>query len=218
MKPSPLHERPARATNPKHFKNHSTKTMTPLFSATIFLSLSVSLAIAGCTNKATDNSQLQSNNLQPEGVVSTTQQSDSANNIKEQKKELTKIYTQAIGDYILLVKKEHNPTFDTLFFGKHVNGQPTDFPDIVLPAVIENIKIKLVSPEEGEKYQKEHKSSFYINLIGWVNADTADFIFVTFSDGFAHQFDCFITYKYDATEKEFAIKATRFENYRYKKK
>lgn len=192
--------------------------MTPLFSATIFLGVNVSLAVAGCTNKATDKPQLQSNNLHPEGMVSTTQQSDSENNIEAQKKELTKLYTQAIGDYILLVKKEYNLTFDTLLFGKHVNGQPGDFPDIVLPAIIENTKIKLVSPEQGEKYQKEHKASFYINLIGWVNADTADFIFVTFSDGSAHQFDCFITYKYNTTEKEFFIKSTRFENYRYKKK
>jgi hypothetical protein len=170
----------------------------------------------GCKTKSTDNSK--SNNIHSDSNVSITQQPNNTNNLGKQKNELTKIYTQAIGDYIRLMHEEFNLTFDTLLFGKHINGQPTDFPDIELPTTIENTKILLISPEQGEKKQKENKSSFYINLIGSVNSDNADFIFVTFSNGFAHEFDCFIEYKYDNDEKIFVIETTRFENYRYQKK
>lgn len=189
--------------------------MTALFSATIILSLA-SLALSGCSTEATGHSQ--SDGINSDASWSAKQQPSSPNNSAKQKDDLTKIYSQAIGDYIRLVNKEYNLTFDTLFFGKHAHGQADDFPDLELPSSIEHTNIKLVSPEQGEKTQKERKSSFYINLIGWVNADDADFIFVTFSNGFAHQFDCFITYKYDPNEKAFVIEATRFENHRYKTK
>lgn len=190
--------------------------MKALFSATIMLSLTFSLALAGCTTETTGNSQ--SDEINDDTSLSVKEQPSSTNSAADQIDDLTKIYSQAIGDYILLVNKEYNLTFETLFFGKNVNGQPGDFPDIELPTTIENTHIKLISPEQGEKNQKENKASFYINLIGWVNSDDADFIFVTFSNGFAHQFDCFITYKYDTDEKEFAIDTSRFENYHYKAK
>ncbi len=180
------------------------------------LSLTLSLVLSGCTTITTDNST--SKDLNSDTILSTTQQANSTNNLGEQKNELTKIYTQAIGDYIRLVNAEYHLTFDTLFFGKHINGQSTDFPDIELPTTIEDVKIKLISPEQGEVSQKKNKSSFYINLFASVNSTNADFIFVTFSDGFVHQFDCFIEYKYDTDEKKFVIGTTRFENYLYKKK
>lgn len=189
--------------------------MTTLYSVTIVLCLT-SLAISGCTTETSDNSQ--SDDINSDTTMPITRQPSSTNNSAKQKEDLTKIYSQAIGDYIRHVNKEYNLTFDTLFFGKHVHGQPEDFPDIELPLSIENTHIKLVSPEQGEETQKENKASFYINLIGWVNSDAADFIFVTFSNGFAHQFDCFITYKYDTNKKDFALKTTRFENFRNKTK
>lgn len=136
----------------------------------------------------------------------------------DQKVDLTKIYSQAIGDYIRFVKMEHNLTFDTLFFGKREFGQADDFPDIELPNRIENTNIKLISPELGKKIQLERKSSFYINLIGWVNSDNAEFIFVTFSNGFVHQFDCFINYNYNTTKQAFEVDSSRFENFQYKVK
>jgi uncharacterized protein YceK len=189
--------------------------MTAFFPAAIILCLTLSLALSGCSTRTTDNSP--SNDINLAATLSTTQQPDSANNSGKQKKELTKIYTQAIGDYIRLANEEYNLIFDTLFFGKHVNGQPTDFPDIALPTAIENTRIKIISPEQGEENQKKNRSSFYINLFGSTNPDNADFIFVTFSDGFTHQFDCFIKYKYDTDEKKYVIETSRFKNYRYKK-
>lgn len=164
--------------------------MIALFSATIILSLTFSLVLFGCTTKTRGNSQ--SDNINADTSLSTEQQPNSTSNSEKQKDELTKIYSQAIADYIPLVNKEYNLTFDTLFFGKHVHGQADDFPDIELPSSIENTKIKLISPEQGEKNLKERKLSFYINLIAWIDSEDADFIFVTFSNGFAHQFDCFI--------------------------
>ncbi len=190
--------------------------MTALFSATINLSLTLSLLFSECTVNTTGNSH--SNNVNSDTALSISQQPDSTNNLGKQKNELAKIYTQAIGDYIHLVKEEYKLTFDTLFFGKHVNGQPDDFPDIELPAAIENTQIKIISPEQGEQKQKENKSSFYINLVGSADTDNADFIFVTFSNGFAHQFDCFINYKFNTYKKEFVMETNRFENYSYRKK
>jgi hypothetical protein len=190
--------------------------MTALFSVTIHLGLTLSLVLSGCSIKTGDNSP--SNHIGHDTASSITRQPNSTHNSGNQKDDLTKIYSQAIGDYIRLVNEEYKLTFDTLFFGKHANGQATDFPDIELPSSIASTKIKLISPEQGEEHQQENKTSFYINLIGSAYAHDADFIFVAFSNGFAHQFDCFITYTHDPIEKEFVIETARFENYRYKTK
>lgn len=96
-------------------------------------------------------------------------------------------------------------------------GKVPIFPDIELPIDIKNTKIKLISPEQGEDNQKKNTSSFYINLFASTNSNNAEFIFVTFSNGFDHQFDCFINYNYDADDKIFVIENTRFENYRHQK-
>lgn len=131
---------------------------------------------------------------------------------------LSKIYKQAIGDYIRKVNKEYKLTIDTLFFGKHVYGQPDDFPNIELPAVIENINIKLISPEEGKKKQRLKNQSFYINLIGSVNSGNAEFTFVTFSNGFTHQFDFIANYKYNSDKNIFEETSSRLVNFMYKTK
>jgi hypothetical protein len=134
------------------------------------------------------------------------------------KDKLTRIYVQSIGDYINAVHQEYKLTFDTLFFGKHVFGQADDFPDIELPATIKNIPVRLISPEIGLQKQKERKSLFYINLMGWANDEAAEFIFVTFSNGCQHQFDCFMNYDYQDDSKSFQLVNTRFDNYAYQKK
>jgi hypothetical protein len=132
------------------------------------------------------------------------------------KADLTRIYSQAIADFIKAVKEKHRTSFDTLFFGKHVYGQPDDFPDIELPQTIENSQVRLITPENGLKKQKERPSLVYINMIGWVDQDKADFIFVTFSNGCAHQYDCFSNYIYDVKRKSYSLEQVRFEYYQYK--
>jgi hypothetical protein len=134
------------------------------------------------------------------------------------KSDLTRIYSQGIADFIKAVNEKHKTSFDTLFFGKHVYGQPDDFPDIELPKTIENIQIRLISPEVGLKKQKACKSLVYVNMVGWVGQEKAEFIFVTFSNGCKHQYDCFINYKYDSKQKEFDLDNLRFEYYLYKNK
>lgn len=131
--------------------------------------------------------------------------------------ELTKIYSLAIADYIRAVNKEYKIKFDTLFFGKHVYGQPDDFPDIVLPDIIEHTPIRLITPEVGSVKQKERKSLVYINLIGFVDPEKAEFIFVNFSHFGEHQYDCFINYRFNARLKAFGLEGVRFENFGYKK-
>lgn len=85
--------------------------------------------------------------------------SDSSNTQTVSKDELIKIYTQAIAQYIRSVHADYHITFDTLYFGKHVYGQPDDFPDIQLPETIAQTPVRLVTPEAGSQKQKERKSS-----------------------------------------------------------
>jgi hypothetical protein len=174
------------------------------------------MALSGCLNMTPENP------LAADSILDTTLSKDLLLNptqISEQHKaDLEDIYAQAIGDFIRHVKNDYNLTFDTLYFGKHEYGQPDDFPDIALPSSIETTHIQLISPEQGERIQKENDSSIYINLIGWCNDYNADFLFVTFSNGFSHQFDFHIKYKYDIHKNEFIIENTRFENFRYKTK
>jgi hypothetical protein len=134
------------------------------------------------------------------------------------KSDLKNIYTQAIADFIKAVNEKHKTGFDTLFFGKHVYGQPDDFPDIELPKMIGNTQIRLISPEDGLRKQRARKSLVYVNMVGWVEQDKTEFIFVTFSNGCEHQYDCFINYKYNAREKKFDLDKLRFEYYLFKNK
>lgn len=113
------------------------------------------------------------------------------------KAQLTKIYSQAIADFITDATKTQRVNFDTLFFGKRKNKQPDDFPDIELPHVIKKTQIRLISPEQGTIKQTERPQRIYINMIGWVTQQQADFIFVVFTNGFVHQYDYHINYRYN---------------------
>jgi hypothetical protein len=166
-----------------------------------FLTISV-LALLSCTNQATPP---QVNHVSNHDLTIT-------------KAELTKIYVQSISDYIKAVNRDYALQFDTLFFGKHVYGQPDDFPDIELPKTIENTPIRLVTPELGTQKQRMDKASFLVNLIGWVNTETAEFIFVTFSNNNEHQFDYYLNYNYNTQSSAFVLDKIRFDNFAYPKK
>ena len=128
------------------------------------------------------------------------------------KADLRKVYTQAISDFIKAANKKNKINFDTLFFGKRVNGQPDDFPDIELANTIRQTQIRLITPEAGSKKQKENKTSIYINLMGWVDNEKAEFIFVVFSNGFRHQYDYNINYRYNAKLKVFELEKLEFKS------
>ncbi len=121
------------------------------------------------------------------------------------KADLTKLYTQAIADFIKNVNKKNKTTLDTLYFGNRKNKQPDDFPYITLPETIEHTHIRLISPELGTKKQNEKKSRIYINMFGWVEKENAEFIFIVFSNGFVHQYDYKIHYSYNQQQKAFKL-------------
>jgi len=125
-------------------------------------------------------------------------------------KSLAKIYSQAIGDFIKAAHKNNATAFDTLFIAKRQIGQPDDFPDIELPDKIENTQIRLITPEAGEKSQKERKSRIYINMMGWVDKEKAEFMFFVFSNGFDHQYNYTINYKFNTKRKDFELEKLKF--------
>lgn len=180
-----------------------------MFSSKITYVWVCSLVLLACSNFPAKDARV--------GQASTPSPDANALSAVAQSNDLRDIYVQSIAAYIKAVNKEYHITFDTLFFGKHVYRQPDDFPDIDLPKSIENTPIVLISPEAGLQKQKERKSLFYINLIGAVDAETAEFIFITFSNGCEHQFDAFINFKFDKNIKGFVLEEPRFENFLYKK-
>ena len=127
------------------------------------------------------------------------------------KADLTKTYTQAIGDFIKAANKKNATLFDTLFLIKRKYGQPDDFPDIELPNIIENTHILFIIPEFGSKTYQGRKSRININLFGWVNKEMAEFNFIVFSNGFDHQYDYNIKYKYYSKRKEFELEKLQFK-------
>ncbi|NVO03037.1 MAG: hypothetical protein HXX09_10095 [Bacteroidetes bacterium] len=129
------------------------------------------------------------------------------------KTDLAKIYSQAIAEFIKAAFKKDKTTFDTLFFGKHVYGQPDDFPDIELPQTIEKTQIRLIAPELGQKKQAERKSLIYVNMIGWVDNEKAEFVLVVFTNGGEHQYDYFINFIANASTNKFELDKIEFENY-----
>lgn len=138
---------------------------------------------------------------------------ETTDGVAMQKAELAKIYTRAIAEFIKAANKKDKTTFDTLYFGKHVYGQPDDFPDIELPQTIEKTEIRLVAPEVGQKKQTERKSLVYVNMIGWVDKEKAEFIFVVFTNGGEHQYDYFINFIARASTNELELDEIAFENY-----
>ncbi len=137
----------------------------------------------------------------------------SSDSLTVQKDELTKIYTQAIAEFIKAAYTIDRTTFDTLYFGKHVYGQPDDFPDIELPETIEKTQIRLVSPEVGQKIQEERKSLVYVNMIGWVDKENAQFVLVVFTNGIEHQYDYYINFNFNTSTNNFVLDKIEFENY-----
>ncbi len=136
-----------------------------------------------------------------------------ADSTEIQKRKLTQIYTQAIQAFIEAVYKKDKISYDTLYFGKHVYGQDDDFPDITLPDKIEKTYIRLVVPEVGQTITKGKSKSIFINLMGWIEQDQADFMFVVFKNGAEHQHDYFIQYTSKAPTKPFVLNKIEFENY-----
>ncbi|MEN9370425.1 MAG: hypothetical protein RI952_1290 [Bacteroidota bacterium] len=176
-----------------------------------FLILTIFLGLTACSNQT--GTKPQADKIISDS--SSTQQKNSAttDSLTVQKDELTKIYTQAITEFVKAAYKKDKTTFDTLYFGKHIYGQPDDFPDIELPETIEKTQIRLVSPEVGQKKQAARKSLVYVNMMGWVDSEKAEFILVVFSNGGQHQYDYFINFNHNTSSGKFELDKIEFENY-----
>lgn len=177
------------------------------------LALTICLGLISCYNQTDDKPQV--NKIIANSFANSTRQTNSAtpDSLTVHKDELTKVYTQAISEFIKVVYRKHKTIFDTLYFGKHIYGQPDDFPDIELPTTIENIQIRLVTPEIGQKIQAERKSLVYINMMGWVDKEKAEFVLVVFTNGGEHQYDYFINFNYNTSINKFELEKIEFENY-----
>ncbi|MBP9195909.1 MAG: hypothetical protein KBF57_14590 [Saprospiraceae bacterium] len=127
--------------------------------------------------------------------------------------ELQHLYIKAIAEFIKAAYQLDKPSFDTLFFGKHVYGQEDDFPDIELPNMIENTSIRLISPELGQKKQQEQKSMVYINLMAWLEKNKAEFLFVVFSNGSEHQYDISLNFTKNTQTQNYDLDKIEYENY-----
>ncbi len=131
---------------------------------------------------------------------------------------LSNIYIQAIADFIKVANKKNTTVFDTLFIANRKLNKPDDFPDIDLPSQIEHTQIVLISPDRAKISQHGRKSRIYINLVGWVNQLKAEFIFVVFSNGFDHQYDYNIAYRYNIKRKNFELENVLFNGPPFEKK
>ncbi|MGZ3932569.1 MAG: hypothetical protein ACXVP0_14910 [Bacteroidia bacterium] len=113
--------------------------------------------------------------------------------------EQTKAYCQVFAEYIKAAAENCKFRFDTLFVGKH-----EEFPDIQLPPVIQGKKIILFTDKKGGKEPQHNKSFIFINIIELKSTkDKAKFMLVTFYKDYHPQHNCYITLKYNSSQKEF---------------
>ena len=170
---------------------------------------SIFLGLTACSNYSRDKSATETI-ISDHSLPNNSFETDS---LRKQNDELTKIYTEAIAVFIEAAYKKDRITFDTLYFGKHVYGQADDFPDIELPQIIDKTQIRLVSPEFGQKIQAERKSLVYVNMMGWIEKEKAEFLLVVFSNGAEHQYDYIINFIYNTSTNKFDLDKIEFENY-----
>ena len=170
----------------------------------------IALYVCACSPQTSEISRDPSNASQLDTIKPATKDSTSLS-----KELIANTYRDAIADFIKAVQEQHKTKFDTLYFGRHVYGQPDDFPDIELPETIENTQIRLIEPDLGLKLQKVRKAMTYINMMGWVNQKKAEFIFVTFSNGGVHQYDCYINYTTKTDSTLFVLEKPRFDYFLY---
>jgi len=127
--------------------------------------------------------------------------------------ELSKLYTRAIRDFLRASENEYRLHFDTLYIGKHVYGQPDDFPDIDLPAMIDSTIIRIIAPEDGIRIQRERKNEYYVNIFSWIQDQHAEFVLVSFANGMQHQFDLKVRYSFDRSRRNIHTDNLHFEHY-----
>lgn len=87
-------------------------------------------------------------------------------------------YSRAIEEYVKWMNGQNAETTDTLFVGRHV-----DFPNIELPAIIEDKRICLIPFEDSFQLLRAKHHITYLNIVGNIIPTSSEFIFVTFHEG-----------------------------------
>lgn len=119
-------------------------------------------------------------------------------------------YALAIRDFIYASKEKDLIQTDTLFLIKRKNNLADDFPDIKLPPTIANKVIALVDTNTVAHWKISKPKNILINLIGWIDTNKAEFMFVTFYHGLEHQYDYHSEYQY-STGKQPILKHASWE-------
>ena len=53
----------------------------------------------------------------------------------------------------------------------------------------------------------------YVNMIGWVDKENAQFVLVVFTNGIEHQYDYYINFNFNTSTNNFVLDKIEFENY-----
>lgn len=140
------------------------------------------------------------------------------------KQQETKVYTQAITEYLKAVKTTHQVELDTLFVGPNDPDFDENICDVILPKEILKTKLMKLNQKEGERKANYNKSIVFANVIGALGTKSADFIFVTFNVEkgkektlWTPQHNFYVYFKYDPKTKGYIYDRQRFE-YNYPKK
>lgn len=143
-------------------------------------------------------------------VKTTARHEGAKSDIARQTVRATGAYTTAISEYIKAVYKIGVPRPDTLFIGKNA-----DMPDIILPTSIQGINTVLTTSEDAGKKLSYRSSLVYLNVVGWLDKNRAEFIIVKFHE-FKPQHNCTIHFRYDS-KGEMQLTSLSFQ-YPYGKK
>lgn len=157
-----------------------------------FIFLTAFIVFASCMATPTSEAEIQKT-------------ADSAFN-QAHEPDLSGIYAKAIRYYINAVQQKDSTVLDTVFFIKRKNGQPDDFPDIQLPRSVNQTQLILLTQQQADDHKHNYRaSSPCINLVGWVENQKAEFVFVAFYPGYTHQSDCHIQYKFNPSTNDFNL-------------
>lgn len=150
-------------------------------------------------------------------LTSQTEETNSTPDVN--KDDLTNKYTQAIAEYMKACNDQNKTDFDTLYIGIHA-----DFPNIELPKKIENTILIPVIPEQDKERLSPHRKSIYLNIFGWIETETSEFIIVTFKIekkenifSYIPQHDCKLNFRVDSNTNTMKLAEMKFE-YPYPKK
>jgi hypothetical protein len=154
------------------------------------------------------------------GCSSSKQEADTETSDKDfsytyntEKDSLVSIYSAALEEYLKAMREKRQVTFDTLFLGKH-----EEFPDIKLPAKIENTGIVVLTTEEANSKFAYRKSMAFVNMVDLGDKGKDEFMFVTFyvdnekeKVNYWPQHNCLINLVYNKNKKEFDLEKVNFD-------